>query len=130
MGVDIHPHQFLRLLDRQGAKAHRVDELKDGGVGARAKRQREDRDNRKDRIAPEQPEAVPKILPGRLKEVKGIHLVNLFADSSDVSKLPMRLARRIGWRHAAGDVVGGLVRQIVLELGRALVVPLAAAEKA
>ncbi len=40
---DAQLRQLLRILDGQAAQPHRIEQLEDGGVGADAERQREDR---------------------------------------------------------------------------------------
>ena len=56
----------------------------------------------------------------------GVHLVDLLADQGRIAELAARRVARLVRRHAAGDVLVGLDRQMRLELARALVVPAAA----
>jgi hypothetical protein len=58
------------MIHRQGAQTDGVHELKDGGIGAGAERQRQDGDRRERGVPAQQPRAVPQILPERLDEAQ------------------------------------------------------------
>ena len=73
---------------------------------------------------------MPKVLPDRLEEADGIHAIDLFANQSGVAQLAVRGVAGIAWRHAAGEVVVDLDRQVRVELARPLGVPTSATEEA
>ncbi len=69
--------QLLRVAHRQGAKHQRVDEAEDGGVGADAESQRQDRDDRESRLPRKHPRAVADIAdavgqPGPDPDIAGL----------------------------------------------------------
>src|SRR6185295_11104126 len=97
--------------------------------GADAERQRQDRDDRKRRIQPQQPRAVLQIAPCAVEKADGVHLIDLLANEGGVTELAAgRGARRVR-AHAAGDVLVGFDREVRLELARAFIVPTAAAKE-
>src|SRR5581483_1007364 len=62
------PEQYeaLRLIERQWPQQHRIDDAEDGRVCADAQGERDDADEREDRISAEHSQAVAKILKQRI----------------------------------------------------------------
>jgi hypothetical protein len=129
MPIETSSDELVRSLDRQRPKPQRVDQLKDRRVGPGAERERQDRDDGERRVLAEQAHAVPKVLPERLDEAHRVHVVYLLADLRRVAQLAMRRHGGVAGAHAARDVVVDLVSQVVLQLSRALVVPMATAKE-
>jgi len=121
--------ELLGMRHRQRAQAYRVEQLEDRRVRPDAEREREDGDDGKSWIEPQQSQAVSQVLPDRLEEAEGVHAVDLLADLRDVAQLAARRVARLGAAHPARDVLVGLDRQMRVELARPLVVPRAAIEK-
>jgi hypothetical protein len=122
--------QLLGPIDRQRPEPQRVDELEDCGIGAGPERERDNGDGRERWITAEQPRAISEILPERFEEADRVHGVDLLADPRRVSQLAVRGGARLLGRHAARDVVVDLVREMRVDLSRALVVPVPSAEEA
>ena len=129
VGLDGDLDELVRVDDRQRAQAHGVDELEDRGVRACAQRQCQDRDDRKGRVAAEQPRAVAQIPPSGFEKRNRVHVVYLFSDERGVAELAARRVPRVGWRHPACDVVVDFLLEIGLQLAGALIVPVPAPEK-
>src|SRR5262249_40992394 len=81
-------------------------------------------------VAPEDARAVAEILPDRFEPAERVHRVDLFADTSGVAEFSMGGGGGVLPRHAARKVVVGFLREVRVELARALLVPVAATEKA
>jgi hypothetical protein len=94
-----------RLFHRQGADAHRVEQLKDGGVGADAERQRQDRHDRERRVHPEQPCAVLEVAPRAVEKADGVHL-----QVSSQTGVGFRSVRRAAWRAGPTGTEGNVWR--------------------
>ena len=129
VGVDADRGQFLRTFNREGAHADGIHQLEDGGIGAGAERECQDRDDREGRVLAQQPEAVAEVLPDGFNEAQGVHVVDLLADLRGVAEPPVRRHGGGLWRHAARDVVVDFVSEMGLELAGTLIVPAAAAEE-
>src|SRR4029079_5366522 len=76
------------------------------------------------------PPRVAQVEPGRLDQGDRVEVVDLFADARRVPQLAMGGATRLLRRHPAREVVVDLLREVGLQLARALVVPSAALEEA
>ncbi len=78
--IDGDPGHLLRVLHREGAKPHCVEQLKDCCVGANSKGQRENRGGRKSGIETQQPDSEPQVLPERFYERLPTYRADLFFD--------------------------------------------------
>ena len=121
--------ELFGVGNRQRADAEGVEQLKDRGIRADAQRERQNRDRGKDRIQTEQPRAMAEVPHERLEEADGVHAIDVLADEGGVAKLSPRRVARVAQRHAAGEVLVDLDRQVRVELARPLVVPAAAEEE-
>jgi hypothetical protein len=83
-------HERLGIGNREAAQADRVDEVKDGGVGADAEGPRQDRDGGEDRASLEDAQSVPEIAERILEpQYKG-------TPGDPSASAPARTARRVG----------------------------------
>src|SRR5580698_7556540 len=114
--VDFHFGQFLRVWHGQASQAHRVEQVEDGGVGADAEREAQNRDAEETRFEPEEAKRVTKILPERFQKADGVHTMGGFLGDGDVAEFTLRGEGGFSRIHAAGDVVVDLVLEVGFDL--------------
>ena len=98
-------HQLLRILDRKRAQHHGIEKAEDGGVGADAEGQRDERDNRDGRGAQHRAQSVTGILQKCFQPTPAPCHMALLLDAGNVAEsLLRRPASRFGI-NAGGDLL-------------------------
>jgi hypothetical protein len=112
--------QSIGTLHAKLAQEQRVHETEDGGVRADAERERQHRREREDRVAPQQPRAIPHILNDRFHERTGARVANVLLHRIDAAELYGRGAPRLLGPHTRFHFLLGEQRvsrcQLLLEV--------------
>ena len=105
--------QLFRRLIRNGLEQNGLHDAEHRGVGANRQRERGGGCDRKRRIAPEGAGRVPEILARLVEPCPDPDAPCVLFRERDIPKRQHRLTPRLGWRHAAVDVVLGLAVNVI-----------------
>jgi hypothetical protein len=119
----------LRLGEREWAKENAVDKAKDGGVGADAEGQGENRDESEGRIFAEHAGAVAKILEKSFEPREGARVTGRFQGLLGATELDESAATGFRGGHAGLEIVGDGFVEVGRDLGGEIDVELVSAEE-
>jgi hypothetical protein len=111
--ADLYFDQFTRVRHWQGSQAHRVEQVKNGGVGADAECEAQNRDAEKSWFEPDEAKRVAKVLSERFQKADGVHTVGNLLGGGNVAEFAVRCPGGFLGMHATSDVVV----DFVLEMG-------------
>jgi len=125
----VHVHQAVHVAIRRRPQNHLVDQREYGHVQADAQRQRDHRDRRETRPAPQRPQGQPEVPRQLVQRAPSPSLPAGLLQRRRVPKPPHRRIARLFAGHAAGAVLFGLHIEVRLHfLGEVAVQPVAVEE--
>src|SRR5262249_25683296 len=92
-----HPDQPLRIVEWHGIKQHRIHDAENRVVRADAERQREDGDQRHDRMLEQHPQRVAQILPQSFQPMSNTRIPYFFFDLFPAAEFDQGRAARVFW---------------------------------
>src|SRR5262245_17073252 len=115
-----HPEEPLRLVEWHGIEQHRIHHAENRRVRADAERQREDGDQRHDRMLEQHPQRVAQILPQRFQLMPHTRIPDFFFDLFPAAEFDQGRAARFVWVETFIDLLLDEHLQIGVNLFRQL----------
>src|SRR5262249_34940869 len=100
-----HPDQPLRIVEWHGIKQHRIHDAENRRVRADAERQREDGDQRHDRMLEQHPQRVAQILPQSFQPMSNTRIPYFFFDLFPAAEFDQGRAARVFWIETVLDLL-------------------------
>ena len=113
----VEQHQALRLADRQRLQQDAVDEREDRAVGADAKGEGGDGDERERGAAAKDAQAVAQVLGNLVEPARAARVAAVFLDLLHAAERQPRPPARLGFGRPRLDVVGDQPFEVIAELG-------------
>ncbi len=107
--------QFLGVGHGQCSQAHRVEQVEDGGVGADAEREAQNRYGEEARFETKEAKGVAQILPERFEKTDGVPAVGSLLSCGNIAEFAARREGGFPRMHAARDIVVDFVLEMGLD---------------